>query len=142
LNRIPTIFGKKKENMKRSAISKGLLLGLALLLATCAFAANKGSVTIPETMVVNGQKLAAGDYKVSWDGAGPNVELSLLRGKNVIAKVPAQMLDLNAPASTNMAISRKNDDGTRTLTELRFSGKKYSFALGAEQASAASGVTK
>ena len=133
--------GRKKENMKRSTISKGLLLGLALLLATSAFAANKGSVTLPEAMMVNGQKLNAGDYKVTWNGTAPNVELSLLQGKNVIAKVPARMQDLNAPASSNMAVSRKNDDGSRTLTEVRLSGKKYAFALGSEQASATSGVS-
>ena len=127
--------------MTRSTISKGLLLGLALLLATSAFAANRGSVNLPEAMVVNGQKLNAGNYKVTWDGSGPNVELSLLQGKNVIAKVPARMQDLNSPASTNMAVSRKNGDGTVTLTEVRLSGKKYAFALGSEQASAASGVS-
>jgi len=127
--------------MKHSMISKGLLLGLALLLATSAFAANKGSLNIPEAMMVNGQKLAPGDYKLTWDGTGPNVELSLVQGKTVVAKVPARMQDLSTPAPTNIAVSRKNDDGTRTLTEVRLSGKKYAFALGSEQASAASGVS-
>jgi len=127
--------------MKHSTISKGLLLGLALLLATSAFAANKASINIPDAVMVNGQKLAPGDYKVTWDGTGPNVELNISRGKNVIAKVPARMQDLSQPAPMNSAVSRKNDDGSRTLTELRFSGKKYAFALGSEQASAASGVS-
>ena len=48
--------------------SKSLFLGLALLLATSAFAANKGSLTVQEPMTVNGTQLKPGDYKVQWDG--------------------------------------------------------------------------
>jgi hypothetical protein len=31
---------------------------------------------------------------------------------------------------------RKNDDGSRSLSEIRFSGKKYALALGSESAKA------
>ena len=40
--------------MKASKISKGLLLGLALLLATSVFAANKGSLQVSDPVTVNG----------------------------------------------------------------------------------------
>jgi|SRR3954454_22805430 hypothetical protein len=128
--------------MQHSNAFKGLLLGLALLLATSAFAANKGSLILPDATTINGQKLAAGEYKVSWEGSGSNVELSIVQGKNVVAKVPARTVDMTQPAATNMAVSRKNDDGSRTLTEVRFSGKKTAFLIGSEQASAASGSTR
>ena len=59
--------------------SKSLFLGLALLLATSAFAANKGSLQVQEPITVNGTKLAAGDYKLQWDGTGPSVELSIMQ---------------------------------------------------------------
>ena len=81
--------------MSVSKISKGLLLGLALLLATSVFAANKGSLQVSDPVTVNGKQLGAGDYTVKWEGAGPNVELNILRGKNVVATVPARMVDLD-----------------------------------------------
>jgi hypothetical protein len=112
--------------------SKSLFLGLALLLATSAFAANKGSLTVQEPVMLNGTKLAAGDYKVQWDGNGPNVELSITQGKKVIAKVPAHMVDLDSPAQTDAAVVKNNGDGTKSLTEVRLSGKKFAFALGEE----------
>jgi hypothetical protein len=80
--------------MSVSKISKGLLLGLALLLATSGFAANKGSLQVDNPVTINGKPLAAGEYTVKWDGAGPNVELNIMKGKNVVATVPARMLDL------------------------------------------------
>ena len=112
--------------------SKSLLLGLALLLATSAFAANKGSLTVQEPVMLNGTKLAAGDYKVQWDGNGPNVELSITQGKKVIAKVPAHMVDLDSPAQSDAAVVKNNGDGTKSLTEVRLSGKKFALAVGDE----------
>jgi hypothetical protein len=116
--------------------SKSLFLGLALLLATSAFAANKGSLTVQEPVMVNGTKLPAGDYKVQWEGTGPSVELSITQGKKVIAKVPAQIVNLEAPSSSDAAVVKKNGDGSKSLSEVRLSGKKFAIAVGEEAAKA------
>jgi hypothetical protein len=115
---------------------KGLLLGLALLLATSAFAANKGSLKVNDPVTINGKQLAAGEYKVTWDGNGPSVELHIMQGKNVVATVPAKMVDLPRAASDDGAVVNTNGDGSRTLSQIRFSGKKYALAIGGDTASA------
>jgi hypothetical protein len=122
--------------MKLSVISKGLLLGMALLLATSAFASNKGSMNVQENLTVSGKQLSAGDYQLQWQGSGPNVEVNILRGKKVVATVPARLVDINQSPSSNASIVRKNADGSRTLTEVRFSGKKYALAIGEDTAKA------
>ena len=127
--------------MTVAKISKGLLLGLALLLATSVFAANKGSMQVTDPITVNGTQLRAGDYTVKWDGAGPNVELNIMRGKNVVATVPARMVDLNQPPSRDSLVTIVNGDGHKALNEIRFSGKKYAFAINAESAKAESSGT-
>jgi len=118
---------------------KGLLLGLALLLATSAFAANKGSLQVSDPVTVSGKQLAPGAYTVEWEGNGPNVELNILQGKKVVATMPARLIDLNRSADGDSAVVRKNDDGSRTLAEIRFAGKKYALALGNESAKAEAG---
>jgi len=125
--------------MTFSNTSKGLLLGLALLLATSAFAANKGSFQVSDPVTVSGKSLAAGEYNVKWEGTGPNVELNILQGKKVVATTPARLIDLNRSAGGNSAVVRKNDDGSRTLAEIRFAGKRYALALGNESAKAEAG---
>ncbi|PYX14762.1 MAG: hypothetical protein DMG84_13910 [Acidobacteria bacterium] len=125
--------------MKSSQLSKGLLLGLALLLATSAFAANKGSLQVSDPVTVSGKQLAPGAYTVEWEGNGPNVELNILQGKKVVATMPARLIDLNRSADGDSAVVRKNDDGSRTLAEIRFAGKKYALALGNESAKAEAG---
>jgi hypothetical protein len=125
--------------MKFSKVSKGLLLGLALLLATSAFAANKGSLMVSDPVTVSGKSLAAGEYTVKWEGSGPNVELNILQGKNVVATIPARLIDLDRSASGNTSVVKRNDDGSRSLSEIRFAGKKYALALGNESAKADAG---
>jgi hypothetical protein len=127
--------------MKASKISKGLLLGLALLLATSVFAANKGTLQVSDPVTVNGKQIGAGDYTVKWEGTGPNVELSILQGKNVVATVPARMVDLDRAPSRDSAVTVVNPDGHKSLNEIRFSGKKYAFAVGAQTAQAGSSDT-
>ena len=125
--------------MKRSTISKSLLLGMALLLATGAFAANKGSLQVQDPVTVIGKQLPAGDYQLKWDGKGPNVELSILKGNKVVATVPARLVDMNQSAASDASVIRKNADGSRSLSEIRFSGKKYALAIGEEAATADTG---
>jgi hypothetical protein len=115
--------------MKFATVSKSLLMGLALFLATSAFAATRGSLQLGDEVKLNGTTLKAGDYKVEWDGAGPNVELSILHGKKVVAKTEAQMVDLAAPAANDAAITVKNTSGPNSLTGIRFQGKKYALNL-------------
>ena len=127
--------------MSVSKISKGLLLGLALLLATSVFAINKGSLQVSDAVVVSGKQIPAGDYTVKWEGNGPDVELNILRGKNVVATVPARMVDLQRTADRDSAEVTVNGNGQKSLNEIRFSGKKYALAINAESAKAESGAT-
>jgi hypothetical protein len=116
--------------MKFATISKSLMLSLALLLASSAFAAEKASLTLTHPATVNGTTLNAGEYKLQWDGTGPNVEVSIVKGKNVVAKVPAKIVELGSAPQNNAAVMRVNSDGTSTLAGARFEGKKYGLELG------------
>ncbi len=127
--------------MSVSKISKGLLLGLALLLATNVFAANKGALQVNDPVTINGKQLGAGEYIVKWDGVGPNVELNIIKGKNVVATVPARMLELEQSPDRDAVVTSTNSDGRKSLSEIRFSGKKYAFAVNNESAKAESNGT-
>lgn len=115
--------------MKFATVSKSLVLSLALVLASTAFASEKGKLAIFNPVTVNGTTLKAGDYKLEWTGTG-NVELSILRGKNVLAKVPARVVDLNAPSTADAVVVANGNNGAKTLTGVRFEGKKYALELG------------
>jgi len=127
--------------MKFATVSKSLVMGLALMLATSAFASDKGKLQIYNPVTVNGTTLKAGDYKLEWTGTAGNVELSILQGKNVVAKVPAHVVDLNSPSANDAAVVN-NENGTKTLTGVRFEGKKFALELGDSSDSMQAGSTK
>ena len=128
--------------MKFATVAKSMVVVLGLLLASSAFAAEKGTLELSHAVTVNGTKLKAGDYKVQWEGTGPNVELSIIQGKNVVAKAPARVVDLSKAPDNSAAVVKNNEDGTSSLAGLRFQGKKIALELGEASDSMQAGSTK
>jgi hypothetical protein len=132
--------------MKFANVSKGLLLGLTLLLATSVFAANthnnKGSLQLQNSVTVSGKTLPAGDYSVKWEGTGSNVQVNILQGRKVVASTSARLIDLDQSAGSDSAVLKSNGDGSKALAEIRFGGKKYAIAIGDESASAEMGSSR
>jgi hypothetical protein len=128
--------------MKFATVSKSLLMGSALLLASSAFAANKASMQVQSAVIINGATLKPGDYTVEWNGSGSNVELSITQGKKVLAKVPAHVVDLETASNNNATVIRRNDDGTNSLTGVRFGGKKFALEVGEASDGMHSGSSK
>ncbi|MFY9675014.1 MAG: hypothetical protein WCB53_20995 [Terriglobales bacterium] len=114
--------------MKFNSLAKTVVLGLALLLATGAFASNKGSLHIDETVALNGQQIPAGDYTLRWDGTGPDVELSVMHGKKEVAKTSAKLVELDKAASSDQVVL-SNSSGTPSVSQVRFGGKKTALAI-------------
>ena len=121
--------------MNFSKISKTVLPALALLLATSAFAANKqnkGSIELDKPATIGGHQLAPGEYKLTWDGTGPNVDLMIKSYEKLVATVPAQLIELDRPERSNGYELHTNDDGSQTVKSIEFGGKKYALAFGGE----------
>jgi len=115
--------------MKLNHLAKTVVLGLAVLLASSAFASNKGTLQVRQAIEVNGQQLAAGDYELRWDGMGSNVEVSFMQGKKEVAKATARVIELDKAADYNSAVI-DHSNGKAAVSEVRFAGKRYALALG------------
>jgi len=121
--------------MNFSRISKTVLPALLLLLATSALAANKqnkGSIELDKPATIGGHQVAPGEYKLTWDGTGPNVDLMILSYGKLVATVPAHLIELDRPERNNGYEAHTNDDGSRTLKRIEFGGKKYALTFGDE----------
>jgi len=121
--------------MNVSKISKTLLPGLALLLATSAFAANKGNkgaLDLDTPATIAGHQLAPGEYKLTWDGTGSNVEMMILSHGKLVATVPAHLIELSQAEPNDATEFSTNNDGSQSLTKIEFGGKKYALAFGDE----------
>ena len=115
-----------------------VVLSAALLLSTSLFAATSGSMHLTQPVQLNGTEIKPGDYKITWEGTGPEVTVSVLKGKEVVAKSSAHMKELDKNGSNDATILQKKSDGSTALNGIRFSGKKV--ALEFSQETAAAGV--
>lgn len=94
---------------------------LALLSAPAFAAKNTQSVNFPDAVTVGSTQLPAGDYKVTWDGTGSSVQVTL------------EQKGVSHPATATVAakvVEQKNDHssflinskgGVNTLETLQFS---------------------
>ena len=124
--------------MKLNHLAKTVVLGLAVLLASSAFASNKGSLQVREAVEVNGQQLAPGDYQLRWDGTGANVEVSFMQGKKEVAKASAKVVALDKASNYDSAVV-DHSSGKASVSEIRFAGKKCVLAIGATEKAEMSG---
>ena len=124
--------------MKLNNLAKSVVLGLAVLLASSAFASNKGSLEVAESVEVNGQQISPGDYQLRWDGTGSNVKVSFLKGGKEVVKASAQVVELEKPASYSSAVIDQSN-GKASISMVRFAGKKYALQITPTEKAAMSG---
>jgi hypothetical protein len=120
---------QKELSMKLTRISRCIVAGASFLLAAHAFAAHSGSLHVNAAETVAGKQLAAGDYTVRWDGDGPGVQLSIMRGAKLMAVVPARMIVLKSPPLDDTVVL--GGDGRRedAVTQISFAGQSVAFEI-------------
>jgi hypothetical protein len=113
------------------SIPSFFLLSASLLFSTSVFAApSKGHLDLSESVSVQGHQLAPGDYKVEWNGTGPNVQLNFLQGKETMVTVPAHVILEHIRNDGDGYAYVTEKDGQRDLTEVFFGGKDYELTIG------------
>jgi hypothetical protein len=85
---------------------------------------------------VAGTQLKSGSYTVEWQGTGDQVQLKIYRGKKNIVSTSARMVSIESPAPYDSSLVTDNGDGTRTLSQIRFGGKKFAIEVTNEGGSA------
>jgi hypothetical protein len=73
--------------------------------------------------------LKAGEYSVTWEGSGPDVQVNFLKGKKIVATSPAHLVDLTSSPAADAALIKTNNDGSISLAQVRFGGKKKALAF-------------
>jgi hypothetical protein len=96
-----------------------------------AFAKDKNDtrVTFAEKVQIGASQLAPGDYKLQWDGNGPDVQVKVVKGKDVVATVPARLL-ANKSTQLGDAITIRTNAEVNQLDEVDFAGGRQSLIFG------------
>lgn len=128
-----------KASVRYTRVLQSLVLVCAVLFAASAFASNKASFNLQHPTQVAGQELAAGSYKVQWEGTGNDVRLTILRGSKQVATATGHMVEMKVASPETSALITVNPDGSRSLSQIRFRGKSFALDLGGEGSGTGSG---
>jgi hypothetical protein len=115
-----------------NSICKGILIAAVALASISLWAESKGALELQHPTAVAGKTLATGNYVVRWEGKGDQVELKIYQGKNVVASLPARVIQLSSRAEYNSAVVNQSSSGNPSLAEIRFGGKKYALQISNE----------
>ena len=107
---------------------QALLSIIVMLSALSLFARDKNqhSVNITDAVQVGSTQLKPGSYKVTWEGAGPDVQVTFrLDGKNV-ATIPATLKTNDGQVTQDQIVK---DSANNTLTEIDFGRDKQAVVF-------------
>lgn len=106
-----------------------LLSMLGLLSSVFALARdnNQHSVEIQDSVQVGSAQLQPGNYKVEWQGTGPEVQVNFLRDGKTVATVPGTLKTNNTQAVQADVVTGTTSANTRTLEEIDFGRNKESL---------------
>jgi hypothetical protein len=95
--------------------AKVLFFVTMVCLPALAFAGprNSANVDLDQSVTIAGTQLAPGQYKLSWEGNGPNVNVSFVEGKKTVATAPAKLV--SNPTREEAIETATQTDNTRVL---------------------------
>ena len=94
--------------------SRSLFVAAMFLIPCLAFAGPKKSanVVLDQPVSVAGTQLAAGEYKLVWEGSGPDITVSFAEGKKTVATAAAKLV---TNRNNQEAIETLNGSGNTTV---------------------------
>ncbi|MGZ4786932.1 MAG: hypothetical protein ACXVZV_14425 [Terriglobales bacterium] len=105
---------------------KVALVAFALMLSLNLFAAQK-SITVYTDSTLNGQKIAAGDYKIEYQISGSTAEVKFLKNNKAVATASGQVLEQDSAPDQSAIVRATNPDGSSSIVELQLAHQKESI---------------
>ena len=121
-------------NFRKALIA---LATIALLLPVSVFAKekNEGKFQVSQPVQVGSSQLKPGEYKVQWDGTGPDVQLTILQNGKTVATAPAKLVESQQPSQHDSVILRDGTGNVKRLDEINFAKQKRTLVLSEAQPS-------
>jgi hypothetical protein len=96
---------------------------IVLLVVTAAFAGDT-TVKFSSPTIVNGTKIAAGEYTVHYDIKGKTADVKLIQNQKTVATTTGTVVETKDKAQFDGIVRENKADGTALLKEIQISNKK------------------
>jgi hypothetical protein len=106
-----------------------LLILIVLALNLSALANNEKTLPFRTDVTLNGTKLTAGFYEISWVSHSPEATVTFFRAGQVMLTAMGKWVDRGAKYKADALVYTNNSDGSHTLLEIRFAGKNQALVF-------------
>ena len=110
-------------NGKKNSTISILLLGI-MASSTLLFAKESISVRLPAAAALCRVRIAAGQYRMSWESHSSEATVTLARDQEVVAKVEGRLVERTARVNRDAIIYQMEPDGSRSIVEIRLGDGK------------------
>jgi hypothetical protein len=107
----------------------GLLILSILAVNLSMWANNQKTLPFRTEVTLNGNKLPAGFYEISWISHSPEATVTFVRAGQVMVTAMGKWVDRDTKYTTDALVYSNNADGSHTLLEIRFAGRKQALVF-------------
>jgi hypothetical protein len=107
----------------------GLLILSILAVNLSMWANNQKTLPFRTEVTLNGNKLPAGFYEISWVSHSPEATVTFVRAGQVMVTAMGKWVDRDTKYTTDALVYSNNADGSHTLLEIRFAGRKQALVF-------------
>jgi len=80
-------------------------------------------------VTLNGNKLPAGFYEISWVTYSPEATVTFVRAGQVMVTAMGKFVERDTKSRADVLVYSNNADGSHTLLEIRFAGRKQALVF-------------
>jgi len=121
---------KAKEDVHLKTL-KALAL-IAVVFATAFALAANTQINLSSANQLNGTTINPGSYKLSYTTTGNTAQVSVMQGKKTVASATGEVVEIEKAPANDSIVSKMNPDGTRSMYEIQFAGKKQAIRFNSE----------
>ncbi len=103
---------------------KTILTAIIVVLVVTAAFAGQTEVKFTSPTVVNGTKIAPGEYIVKYDIKGNTADIKVIRDQKTVATTTGTVVEMNEKAPYDGIVRENNGDGSASLKEIQIANKK------------------
>jgi hypothetical protein len=107
----------------------GLVILIVLVVNLPVWANNGRTLPFRTEVILNGSKLPSGFYEISWVSHSPEATVRFVKGGQVIVTAMGRWVERGAKYNADALVYTNNPDGSHTLLEIRFAGRKQALVF-------------
>lgn len=106
-----------------------LLMLMIFAVNLTMLANNEKTLPFRTEVTLNGNKLPAGFYEISWVSHSPEATVTFVRAGQVMVTAMGKFVERDTKYKADALVYSNNADGSHTLLEIRFAGSKQALVF-------------